>query len=46
MRLLLTPMFVPLRHVLDYWNDVVKPLITFEELDPLINYMEYTWLGE
>ncbi len=29
MRLLITPRFVPLRHVLDYWNDVVKRLITF-----------------
>jgi hypothetical protein len=38
-------MFVPVRHVLNYWSDVVKPMITYEELKPIVDYMERVWTG-
>jgi hypothetical protein len=52
MRLLLTPMFVPCRHVEQYWYEVVKPILAAEGLgaqrpniNPLLEYMERTWIG-
>jgi hypothetical protein len=45
-RLMLTAMFVPIRHVEKYWHDVVKPMVTSEVLLPLIDYMDRTWIGE
>ncbi len=39
-------MFVPIRLVEKYWYDVVKPLVTREDLQLLIDYMERIWIGE
>lgn len=44
-RLMLTIMFVPRRDVVNYWHDVVKPLITYEELEPIVAYAERNWIG-
>jgi hypothetical protein len=43
---MLTTMFVPIRRVEKYWYDVVKPLVTSEDLQQLIDYMERIWIGE
>ena len=38
-------MFVPCRHVERYWREVVRPMISFQELGPVVDYMQRTWIG-
>jgi hypothetical protein len=45
-RALLTPMFVPCRHVIQFWRDVVRPMATDDRLLPILGYMEKVWIGK
>jgi hypothetical protein len=43
---MLTPMFVPPRSTVQFWQEVIKPSITRGELAPVMEYVERTWIGE
>ena len=45
-RLMMTPMFAPPQYTMKFWHEVIKPLITREELAPVMDYVERTWIGE
>lgn len=41
-----TPFFVPPIWQSQFWHEVIKPLITRDELEPVMTYVERTWIGE
>src|SRR3954468_22525796 len=42
---MLTPAFVPPMQVEGFWHNSIRPMITREELAPLRDYVERTWIG-
>jgi hypothetical protein len=45
-RLLMTPMFVPVNRVEEFWHETIKRLVVREELAPIVDYVERTWIGK
>jgi len=43
---MMTPMFTPPQWTMNFWHEVVKPLITREELRLVMDYVERTWIGK
>jgi hypothetical protein len=43
---MITPSFVPPDQAQHFWHQVIKPMITREELVNVRDYIEKTWIGQ